>query len=306
MIINSATLNNLRVAFKNDFAKGYGTAKNWYDKVSSTVLSDGHSNVYGWMAELPEMRAWFGERTIANLKEYAYSLVNQRYELTYAVKRDDIKDDKLAVYAMHFTQLGTRTKKHPDILLRDALRGGQNSPTLFTGQPYFATSHLVDPANAAAGTYSNYSSSGMALTHANFETVRGVMMAYKGESGTPLGISPNILVVPPQLEMQAKRIVKASMVPSAAGTAPETNVLEGAAEIVVAHDLIGDATTWYLMDTSRGIFPFIYQLREASEFAMVMGATDMPVFTRNEYWFGSTIRDAAGYTLPFLCYKAVG
>jgi phage major head subunit gpT-like protein len=307
MVITNATLQALRVRFGNDYQKGYQkVAATWYDKVSSTIPSDGTSNVYGWMAELPEMRLWEeGERLAANIKEYAYTLLNKRYELTYKIKRDDIKDDKLAVYTQHFTQLGMRTRKHPDILMRDNLNNGQNSPILYTGQPFFSTSHLIDPFNAGLGTYQNYWSSGMPLTAANFEYVRGQMMLYKGESGTPLGILPNLLVVPPTLEMQARRIVKSSMIPAASGVAaPETNVLEGAAEIVVAYDLQAFPNAWYLMDTTRGIYPFVYQLREASEFAMIMGATDLPVFERNEYQFGSTIRDAAGYTLPFLCAKA--
>ena len=139
MLINSATLNGLRVRFSNDYAKAYSICKTWYDKVSSTIPSDGNANVYGWMAELPEMREWIGERTIANLKEYAYTLANRRYELTYAIKRDDIKDDKLAVYATHFTQLGQRTKKHPDLLMaatEDLLHQPQRAAAMPTSAQY--------------------------------------------------------------------------------------------------------------------------------------------------------------------------
>ena len=304
MNITQAVLNNLRVRFSNDYAKGYSIAKTWYDRISSTIPSDGSSNVYGWMAELPEMREWVGERTVANLKEQVYTLTNKRYELTYAVNADNIKDDKLAVYALHFKQLGDRTKKHPDLIMRDALQNGQNA-TIYDGQPFFSTAHPVDQFTAGLGTYSNYSASGMALTAANYETVRGLMMAFKGESGTPLGIIPDLLVVPPQLEMVARRIVKSAMIPAVSGVAaPESNVLEGSADVLVAPDLAGQATTWYLLCTNRGIMPFIYQLREASEFAMLTSSTDENVFKLNEYRFGSTVRDAAGYSLPFLAYKA--
>ena len=187
MQINQATLSNLRVKFSSDFAKGYAIAKTWYDKVSYTVPSDGTSNIYGWMAELPEMREWAGERLVANLKEHAYTLSNKRWELTYAVNADAIKDDKLAIYAQHFTQLGSRTKKHPDIVTRDAMRNGQNN-ICYNGNPFFSTTHPIDPYNIGLGTYSNYESTGRALTPANFEYVRALMMNYKGESGTPLGI----------------------------------------------------------------------------------------------------------------------
>lgn len=303
MIITNATLQALRVKFSGDFAKGYQAASNWYDKVATTMPSSGVSNVYGWMAELPEMREWIGEREIANLKEHEYTLPNKRYELTYKVNRDAIADDNLGVYANHFTQLGTRTKKHPDIIMKDALQNGQNVAT-YDGQPFFSTAHLVDKFNPNMGTQQNYWSTGMALTPANYESVRAAMMGFKGESGTPLGVVPNLLIVPPQLEMAAKRILTTTMIPSAAGTSPETNVLAGTAEYVVARDLINEATTWYLLDTTRGIMPFIYQLRESSEFTMLTNPQDPNVFNYNEYKFGSTIRDAAGYSLWFLAAKA--
>ncbi len=306
MQINSATLNALRVQFSGIFSKAYDTTPNWYDKVATTVPSTGHSGVYGWVAQLPSMRKWLGERTVVNLKEYDYTLPNDRYELTYGVDRDDMKDDNLGTYAQSFTNLGMMTKKHPDELVRDAMRNGQSSKVLFTGAPFFSTSHKIDPSNAALGTYSNYSSSGKALTPANFEEVRAIMMNYKGESGLSLNLMPNLLVVPPQLEAAAKRILKMELIPNAAGTATESNPHVGTADYIVARDLGVDATTWYLMDTSRGVMPFIYQLRESSEFSIMTGANDLPVFEKNQYLFGSTIRDAAGYSLPFLCYKAVG
>lgn len=305
MQINSATLNALRVKFSGIYSKAYDLTPNWYDKVSITVPSDGHAGVYGWMASLPSMREWLGERQIANLHEYDYVLPNRRFELTYGVNRDHMKDDLLGTYATAFANLGRQTKKHPDELVRDAMRNGQSSKVLFTGAPYFSTSHYIDPTNPGLGTYSNYSASGMALTPANYEAVRAIMQNYKGENGLPLGIMPNLLVVPPHLEPAAKRILKMELIPNAAGTATESNPNVGTADYVVAPDLGVDTTTWYLMDTSRGLMPFIYQLREATEFAMITGANDIPVFKENQYWFGSTIRDNVGYTLPFLCYKAV-
>ncbi len=304
MVISQPVLNGLRVRFSNDYAKGYSIAKTWYEKVSSTVPSDGEANVYGWMAELPEMRKWVGERMVANIKEHVYQLPNDRYELTYAVNADKIKNDKLAIYALHFKQLGDRTRKHPDLLMQAAMQNGQNVLT-YTGVPFFSTTIPIDPYQPGLGTYQNYWSSGMALNAANYEFVRSAMMNFRGESGTPLGIMPDLLVVPPQLEMIAKRILKSSMIPAVSGaSAPETNVLENSAEICVAPDLANQPTRWYLLCTNRGILPFIYQLREASEFAMLTSATDPNVFMLNQYNFGSTVYDAAGYTLPFLASSA--
>jgi phage major head subunit gpT-like protein len=134
--------------------------------------------------------------------------------------------------------------------------------------------------------------------------VRALMMGYKGTSGVELGIMPNILLVPPQLEITARRIVQSDMIPSAAGTAPEQNMLKGTADIVVAPELSNQGTRWYLLCTNRGIMPFVYQLRQAAEFTMLTQLTDANVFNLDEYRFGSRIRDNGGYSLPFLAYSA--
>jgi phage major head subunit gpT-like protein len=302
-MITSATLNGLRTQFRNDYQKAYSLAPNWYNQISTTIPSSTKLNTYGWAADLPQMREWVGERVVRNMKEYAYTLLNKEWELTYAVKRTDIEDDSLGIYTMTFAGLGTQAKKHPDLLLRDVIQAGQNTPC-YDGLSFFNTSHYVDPLDAAKGTYSNYSASGMALTSANYESVRATMMAYKGTSGIEMGIIPNVLLVPPSLEVTAKRIVKSSMVPSAAGTAPEDNQLQGTAEIIVAPELANQPTRWYLLSTTMGIMPFVYQLRQAAEFVMLTNPQDPNVFSLNEFRFGSYMRDNAGFSLPFLAYSA--
>ncbi len=303
-MITSATLNGLRTQFRNDYQRAFTTAPNWYDKISTTIPSSTKTNTYGWAADLPQMREWVGERVVRNMKEYSYTLQNLKFELTYAVSRSDIEDDSLGLYTMTFAGLGTQAKKHPDLLLKTTIQAGANT-ACYDGVSFFNTAHPIDSLDLAKGTFSNYSASGMALTAANYETVRATMMAYKGTSGLELGIQPNILLVPPALEIAAKRIVKSSMVPSAAGTAPEDNQLFGTADIIVAPELSNQPTRWYLLCTTTGIMPFIYQLRQAAEFVMRTNPADPSVFERDEFNFGATIRDNAGFSMPFLAYSAM-
>ena len=307
MQITNATLQGLRTTFSKLYQSAYDVAPTWFDKVSTQYASSSRFNTYGWMNNLPKMREWMGERVIHNISENAYLLVNKKFELTYGVPRDAIEDDAstLGIYNEQFADLGRNAKKHPDDLLATALAQGQNNEC-FDRQPFFSTTHPVNPADPAGplGTYSNYSSSGMALTAANYEAVRAIMMGYKTSGGIPLGLRPNILLVPPNLEIAAKRIVVSTMVATAAGTAPEDNMLAGSAEIVVAEELAAYPTTWYLLCTNRGVKPFVYQLRKPAEFTMLVNLTDPNVFENDEFRFGAYIRDNVGYTLPFLAYKA--
>ena len=305
MQITAANLQALRVTFNRVFQSAYDIAPNWYQETATTMTSAARLNTYGWMNSLPQMREWVGERVVNNIAEVNYTLFNKDFELTYGVKRNDIEDDAatLGIYNMVFEDLGKQAKKHPDQLLAALLANGQNT-ACFDGQTYFSTSHPVNVYDSSLGTYSNYSASGLALTRANYITARATMMAYKNAGGTRMGIRPDVLLVPPSLEMAARTIVETAMIPNDAGTAPQDNVLKGSARVVVAEELEDYPTTWYLLCTSKTVKPFIYQVRRAAEFVMLVNLTDPNVFMNNEFRFGAYVRDNVGFSLPFLAYKA--
>ncbi len=62
-----------------------------------------------------------------------------------------------------------------------------------------------------------------ALTAANFEAGRTAMRQVKGDGGRPLGIVPNILLVPPTLESAARAIVETQFLPNG-GSNPNFNL----------------------------------------------------------------------------------
>lgn len=66
------------------------------------------------------------------------------------------------------------------------------------------------------------------LDAAHYETARAAMQSFTGDHGRPLGIMPNLLVVPPALEANALEILNAER--NAAGA---TNVWKGTAEPLV-------------------------------------------------------------------------
>jgi phage major head subunit gpT-like protein len=64
----------------------------------------------------------------------------------------------------------------------------------------------------------------------------------------------------------------------------------------------GSFTPWYLMDTSRVVKPFIFQMRKEPEFVYLDNAQDASVFMRREYLYGVDGRWAAGYGLWQLAF----
>jgi len=291
-----------------------------WNKVASLVTSESQSETHVWMDRVPQLRIWFDERKVRNAALRNYQLTNMPFELTVAVDKFDVQDNKIKAYEPLVRAIGEQAKKWPDVTLFNpvstdktvisgALPNGKNVIT-YDGQAFFSASHPQNPDDPSSTTQTNYSSSGFPLTHANFQAVKQTMRGYKGADGLPLKVNPNLLIVPPALEAQAIQILEEEWVsPSAsvgavAAGAPSRNHLVGTADYIVVDDLAGQDSTWYLTDVRSSIKPFIWQLREPPIFAMLTKPTDMPVWERHEFQYGVEARGAAGYGPWFLAYSA--
>lgn len=66
------------------------------------------------------------------------------------------------------------------------------------------------------------------LNAANYGVARAALSGMKGDHGRPLGLVPNLLVVPPALESAARKLLTSEL-----GTGGETNEWKGTAELLV-------------------------------------------------------------------------
>lgn len=310
MNITPAVLSAIFLSFSKLFQDAYQRAAKWADQVATTVPSNTKEMRYAWEKLIPRLRKWVGERVVHNVTARGYAIVNDKYELTVAVSREDIEDDNIGVYSVTIAGMGDQAALWPEDLVKTALQAGATN-LCFDGQAYFSASHPVDMDDSTLGTYQNYWSTGMALTPTNYNTVRAAMMSYKGENGRPLGVVPNLLVVPPQLEAAARQILNADFIAPAAaigGNAAnvvQNNVLKGSADLLVNPYLADEPTVWYLMDTRKAVKPIIFQLRDAPALVMLVDPQSENVFFRDEYVYGVRARGAAGYSLPFLAARAI-
>jgi len=209
-------------------------------------------------------------------------------------------DDNLGVYGPLFESMGEQAAMWPDDLAVAALEGG-GANLGFDGVPFFNVAH---PSLLAGGAAVANDVPATPLTAANYEAVRSAMSTtFIGEDGRPLGVRPNLLVVPPALERTARTILEAELIPSDAGTSPQTNVLRNTATVLVMERLQNPGQ-WYLMDTRRPIKPLIYQLRRAPELNSKTAPTDDNTFWDNQFIWGIDARGAVGYSLWFLAARA--
>lgn len=308
MIINPANLGAIYYNFNLGWQAAYDRTPQWWEQLATKVTSTTGSNRYAWTGLLPRMREWTGSRILKNLAGRVVELVNKDWEATIAVDRNSIEDDHLGIYLPEINAMGEAGASLANDAIAAALLAATTT-TGYDGQAFFNASHPINTDISGGTTYSNLDASGKALTPANYADVRRRMIALNAEDGKPLNIRPNLLIVPPSLEMTAKQIVESDLVVNAFGinaaTGGSRNVLMNTAQVLVIPELESQPTAWYLACTTKGIKPFIWQERKAPKFVALDKEDDENVFMRRKFIYGVDARGAAGVTLPFLISKAV-
>lgn len=288
MRLANATLDALNTTINTRYQEAYDATSEWSSKVAMDVPSSTALNTYGWMARLGAMRKWVGERVVNNMRSYVYQLLNEAYEFTIGVLRDDIDDDQIGIYAPLASNMGFVTKKWRDQLVKIAIQAGTSQVT-FDGVAFFATNHPL------SGTSQANLFTTTALTAANLAIVLAAMQSIKGEDGEMINNGRWTLIVPPQLEKIARETVNTQLIANAAGTAAVSNVLQNIVDLMVVPELGNEPTVWYLAQLDGPIKPIVFQKRKDPERVAKTDAKDDNVFWKREYIWGVDARGAAGY-----------
>ena len=117
------------------------------------------------------------------------------------------------------------------------------------------------------------------------------MMKLRDDSGNALGIKPDTLVVPPDLQWTAMELLESTYDPN--GERMASNVLKGKLQLIVS-PYLEDTNNWFLLDTSGAVKPLILQSRVPAEFESLEGKSETG-FMRNTYIYGVRARYNAGY-----------
>lgn len=154
MNLTQTTLDDMFKGFNTIFNKVHGETPSHWRKIAMEVKSAGSEEIYGWLTGLPQMREWIGERYIAEASTASYVLRNRKFETTIRVKRTDIEDDRLGIYAPQVRMLAHEAATHPDELIFELVRDGFTKPA-FDGQSFFDTDHSYIGADGVEVSVSN-------------------------------------------------------------------------------------------------------------------------------------------------------
>lgn len=298
MLLTKASLQALMTSFSMTFRQAWSETPIWSPDILTQIPSNTRINTYGWMARLLAMRKWAGPRVIQNLNTHAYTLENDPYEVTVGVDKHDFADDNLGVYSPLISEMGRVGRKWPDQLTKLALQAGITN-LCFDGQPFFSTTHNINPAGNQSNLFTTGSGVPAPMTTgagaASWNTVKTAMSTYTGEDGEMLGVMPNVIFAPPALELAAKTIFTAAY-----GSSGSSNVQQGDARVIVIPELNNEPTIWYPAYVAGPVKPLIFQLREAVSLVTKTLPTDDNVFTMRQFLWGLEGRGAVGYGPWFL------
>lgn len=290
MDINRANLDSLYTGFTTKLQEGFGMAPRPFERFGMTVASSTSMETYGWLMLLSRMRKWAGDRIVQNVESELMTLVNEDYEHTVGVSRNDIEDDKLGIYGPLFQQLGADAAALWDRLALLALVG---NGLWLDGAAFFGTTRKY-----GGNTISNYATG--ALTETTFNTAYQTMMEYVGANDEALGVVPDLLVVGPKNRTVAHGIVNQG--PGASSANPNAGVVD----VLVHPRLVGTYDDyWFLLETKGPVKPVAVQKRKEGALVRWDRDTDECVKVHNRNDYGVHYRGVAGLTLPHKAYGVI-
>lgn len=295
------------------YNQAYATTEVWADKIVTDLPSKGAATAIGWMDKLPAMREWLGPRIIHTPAVRDRFIVNKLFELTVGIKQTDIDDDNLGIYIPITANLADQAKKWKDRLVAAKIL---ENPVGFDGVPFVSASHPVNLDNASMGTYSNLTT-GATSVEDGFKKGRTAMATRRGADGKVLAVKPNWLLHPPSLFEEVEMLLHSTTTSHRSGgtgavdAASVFNPWYNACQAIEVPELErtqeeidgGVKQRFWLLDTSKGISPLVFSVRDNPTMAQMTSAQDMTVFMSNQFVYGVQARGDADVSVPFLFHK---
>ncbi|RJX17534.1 MAG: hypothetical protein C4575_12895 [Desulforudis sp.] len=264
-LASKSTYQSLRAAFVRE-APSDGAFEEYVDMGSTPwpVLNSGKGGSGGTDARTGAPVAGRtnagGQITIWGGGELPLQVRNLDYEIGIGMSHNAINDDRAGNLVQWAMQARVTFEKHKDYLCFDALNNGEATTkygACYDALSFFNDSHIDPGAVYQTGQDNKYA---VALSNANFKTVKIAAAKVKGGDGQPVGMNHNLLIVPPDLEEEAAQI---TLNKEKSGTANrDLNPYAGSVRHLVAPGGWLDTTAWYIVDPNDIVKPLLLQIRQ--------------------------------------------
>src|SRR6266496_1005711 len=96
--LSPAVVNQFFQRLDFSFQKAFEQVPSYYKQVATVVPSVTEQNVYSFIAMMPSLREWVGNRIVRNIAARAFTVPNKHWELTIGIDRNKFEDDTYGVY----------------------------------------------------------------------------------------------------------------------------------------------------------------------------------------------------------------
>jgi len=219
-----------------------------------------------------------GEHVQGQFSSYKVEYTPGKYELGLNFTWEMMINDDVAAFRNIGKQLAISGRNTLNNFVIGFLK---DNPTIYDGDTLFHGNH-----NNLAGS---------ALDESTLSAAIIAMRNQLSEAGNPLNITPGYLVVPPELEFTAKKIVHSVLVPGSDYN--DINPLQGIVE-VITEPLLTDPDNWYVVAKPSSIATI--------ELGFLQGKQTPDIFMREDFereviWykarlvFGGAVMDYRGF-----------
>lgn len=191
------------------------------------------------------------------LQMYDVTYTHKKYTKGFKVSEELVEDDQYNVIKGKPAQLARAARRTAEHLASQVLNRAFNSSYLGgDGEELCATGH---PRSDGGTAQSNASATGITLTEENLETARIAARQQLDDKGQRIQVMPDKLIVPVDLEKDAKIIVGSNLRPGSADN--DVNVYKGSLDVIAWEYITVNDTAWFLQDSRQHKLTHFWRVR---------------------------------------------
>ena len=241
------------------------------DSLFGVTTSTKFAEHYQGMGAIGLVPPWQGTMPYEDFDAgYRTDIRNYQFAKGMQVERELVDDDQYNVIEQRARNLGLAFRNTVEVdganvFINGFTDSGTNRMGASTngadGVALLSTAHKESPVNA--GTQSNEGT--LALNLPNLDTTRQNMRNFTDDKGELLGVNPDVLLVPSELERTATQIISERALYEPGSAQFDVNMFAGRLRPVVWNRLT-DANAWFLIDSAKMRQMLKFQWRIRPEF----------------------------------------
>ena len=186
---------------------------------------------------------------------YNHETIAMGFSITEEAMEDNLYDSLSARYTKSLARAMSYTKQIKAAAILNTGFTGSGNPTYGDGQVLFSTAHPL----VSGGTNSNRPTTGADLNETSLEAAVIQIAAWTDERGLLIAAKPKKLIVPPQLQFVATRLLETSL--RVGTTDNDINALKSNGSIpggYTVNNFLTDTNAWFLTtDVPNGLKHFV-------------------------------------------------